>query len=355
MDKRTGKPTLASIAAELGVSTASVSNGLKRPERVSATLRSKVVEAATRVGYAGPAAVTRLLPGGRAGVVAVLFTAELPAALRDPAAVAFLEGLSGVCEGAGLGLVLVPDVAAQPGARTAIVAGAVVDGFVVYSLRDGDPLLADVLRRGLPSVVVDAPRTVLGADWVGVDDRDAMRGLGTYLRELGHRSVGVIAPQLNQMRHNGSAAPARWRRSGYALMRERLQGLLEGLDLDAEDVPIEERFDPTETAGAQALHTLLDRRSDLTAVCCLTDVLALGALAGAAQRGLTVPGDLTVTGYDDVPKAASAGLTTIAQPHLEKGRVAGELLVTATATSEDRRRLLLTHLQVRNTSGAPAR
>jgi len=359
MNTPVARPTLASIAAELGVSTASVSNALKRPERVSADLRARVLTVAIRVGYSGPAAVRRLLPGGRADAVAVLFTAELPAALRDPAAVGFLEGLSTVCEATGVSMVLVPDVPAQPGARAAVVTDAVVDGFVVYSLRDGDPLLATVLRRGVPTVVVDAPRVVVGADWVGTDDHAAMRGLGAYLGDLGHRQVGIIAPQLNEMRHNGAAEPQRWRRSGYVLMRERIDGLVMGLSsgdhgLDIESVPIEERFEPTSTSGAHALHALLDRRPDLTAVCCLTDVLALGAIDAARRRGLSVPGDLTITGYDDVPAAGAAGLTTVAQPHFDKGRAAGELLTTAASTSVDRRRLLRTHLQIRSTSGAPS-
>ncbi len=367
MNKTPVRPTLASIAAELGVSAASVSNALRRPERVSADLRRRVLAAATRVGYSGPVAATRLLPSGRANAIAVLFTAELPAALRDPAAVAFLEGLSTTCESSGLSLVLVPDVTAQSDARAGLVAAAVVDGFVIYSLRDGDPLLPEVLNREAPVVVVDAPRAVIGADWVGSDDRGAMRGLGGYLRDLGHRSVGILSPQLNEMRHNGSANETRWRRSGYALMRERIEGLCQGLGVsagnhratqaaagqDGIELPIEERFDPTSTAGADALHSLLDRRPDLTAVCCLTDVLALGALAAARQRGLSIPDDLTITGYDDIPAAAAAGLTTVAQPHVEKGRSAGDLLITAATSSVDRRRLLRTHLEVRSTSGPP--
>ncbi len=368
MNKPVRKATLATIAAELGVSTASVSNALKRPERVSADLRSRVLAAATRVGYAGPAAATRLLPDGRADAIAILFTAELPAALRDPAAVAFLEGLSESCEAAGTSLLLIPDVAAQPGARVAAVANAVVDGFVIYSLRDRDPLLPAVLRRGEPTVVIDAPRAVVGADWVGSDDRAAMRGLGQYLRGMGHRAVGVIGPQLNEMRHNGSAESTRWRRGGYALMRERIEGLQEGLaqqsmntigsstaDSVVEELPIEERFDPTVASGANALHALLDRSPDLTAICCLTDVLALGAMSGARQRGLTVPGDLTITGYDDVLGAATAGLTTVAQPHVDKGRAAGELLFTAGSSLTDRRRIFRTHLQIRASSGPPSR
>jgi DNA-binding LacI/PurR family transcriptional regulator len=346
------KPSLASIASELGVSTASVSNALRRPERVSADLRSRVLEVATRIGYAGPIAAARFLPRGRTDTIGVLFTAQLTVALRDPAAVAFLEGLAAVCESAARSVLLLPDAIAQEGVRKQMVADALVDGFIVYSLRDHDPLLPAVLRRAVPTVIVDAPRSVVGADWVGVDDRSGARVLGEYLRQQGHRAVGMIAPQLHESRLNGAAEPPRWRGGGYALMRERIEGLLAGLELPAEAVPIEERVDATSESGADALHALLDRRPELTAVCCLTDVLALGALAAARRRGLGVPAEMTITGFDDIPESARAGLTTVAQPLIEKGQAAGELLVSAGTQSEDRRRLLSTALQVRASSAA---
>jgi DNA-binding LacI/PurR family transcriptional regulator len=343
------KPSLARIAAELGVSTASVSNALNRPERVSAELRSRVVAVATRIGYAGPAAAARLLPNGRADAVGLLFTTPLPTAFRDPAAVAFLEGLAASCESARLKLLVLPVGAHTPGA----VSDAVVDGFIVYSLRDEDAMLPAVLDRGLPTVIVDAPRGVEGTDWVGSDDRAATRSLGAHLYSLGHRAVGILSPQLNEVRFNGPADPTRWRQSHYALMRSRIEGLHEGLRVDPGSTPIEERCDPSVSSGAEAMHALLDRRPDLTAVCCLTDVLALGALKAARQRGLSIPDQLTITGYDDIPEAARAGLTTVAQPHVEKGRIAGELYLTAPTRSSDRRRVLPTHLEIRTTSGRP--
>ena len=344
------RPTLASIAAELGVSIASVSNALNRPERVSNALGARVRDVATRVGYAGPEAAARLLPGGSAETFGVLFTAELPRAFEDPAAVLFLQGLSAVCEDAGAGFALVPEASSQPGQRLRLVEKAVVDGFVVHSLRDRDPLLDAVQRRNLPTVVVDAPRNAPGVDWVGCDDGAASRALGRYLAEMGHRRIGIIAPELAEPRHNGRAEPERWTGSRYALMTERIEGLIEGLGLSAADVLVQERFEASLVAGADALHALLDEGPEITAVCALTDVLALGALSAAAVRGLALPSELTITGFDNVPEAGRAGLTTVSQPQVDKGRVAGELLLMA-ANGTGRRRLLPTHLQIRSSSG----
>jgi len=212
-------------------------------------------------------------------------------------------------------------------------------------------LLEAVLQRDVATVVIDAPRAVSGADWVGADDRTAMCGLGDYLSRMGHRQVGIIAPQLNETRLNGPVEQGRWSGSGYALMRERIEGLLAGLHLDAGAVVVEERFQADLPAGGDALTALLQRRPGITAVCCLTDLLALGALAAARQRGIVIPDQLTVTGYDDIPAAAHEGLTTVAQQHAAKGRVAGEMLLTASTQTFDRRRLLPTQLQIRASSG----
>ncbi|MGQ0773684.1 MAG: substrate-binding domain-containing protein, partial [Pseudonocardiales bacterium] len=99
-----------------------------------------------------------------------------------------------------------------------------------------------------------------------------------------------------------------------------------------------------------AVTELLNRDPELTAIVCTSDILALGALAEIRQRGLRVPDELTVTGFDGVPEAERAGLTTVSQPVLEKGRAAGQLLLDR--SSPDARTIMLpTELVVRATCG----
>lgn len=349
------KATLASLAAELGVSRTTVSNAYNRPDQLSPQLRIRVLDAARRHGYSGPDPVARSLRIQRAGAVGLIFTETLSYAFRDPAAVAFLEGLTLACEQDRTGLLLVP---AGPGQDVddRVVYRAAVDGFVVYSMPDGDVHLAAVLERGLPAVIVDEPVGVAGVDFVGIDDRAVCAAIGRHLADLGHRRVGVICARLSTDRNDGPADLARQRHSLYALERLRLAGFADGLaasGVDWSQVPVEERFDHTLDAGAHAARALLDRHPDLTAIACTTDVLALGALGEARRRGLSVPEDLSLTGFDDVREAAGAGLTTVRQPMVEKGRTAGRLLLEPADGPEPRTVRLRAQLVVRHSTARP--
>jgi DNA-binding LacI/PurR family transcriptional regulator len=347
--------TLASLAAELGVSRTTVSNAYNRPDQLSVQLRTRVLEAARRLGYPGPDQVARSLRTRRARAVGLLLTEELSFAFRDPAALGFLEGLAQACESAGQGLLLIPASARH--ADMAAVHQASVDGFVVYSVPEGDPHFAAVLQRPLPTVVADQPMNTPGVDRVGVDDRGGMRALADHLLALGHRRIGVICMRLRNSRFDGLVDIERQHGAVFAVQRERLAGLRDGLaeaGVDWADVPVMERFEHTEEAGASAAGELLSHHPKLTAVVCTSDVLALGALRLAAERGWAVPGDLTVTGFDGIPEAIRAGLTTIRQPVRAKGRTAGELLLDRGERTEPRSVELPTELVTGSTSG-PAR
>lgn len=346
--------TLASLAAELGVSRTTVSNAYNRPDQLSPELRRRVLETARRLGYPGPDPVARSLRTRKAGAVGLLLTENLSYAFRDPAAIGFLEGLALACEVAGQGLHLVPvnpereDVAA--------VHRAGVDGFVVYSVPDDDPHLAAVLSRPVPTVVCDQPR-IEGVDRVGIDDRAAITQLANRLIALGHRKVGVLCMRLARDRSDGFATLERQRDASFHVQRARLSALADAfgaVGVDWATVPVVERFDHSITSGASAAAQLLDAEPEVTAVLCTSDILALGALNEAKRRNMRVPGDLTITGFDGIPESERVDLTTIRQPVLEKGRAAGQLLLGASNSHNGPRQITLaTELVVGSTSAAP--
>ena len=135
------------------------------------------------------------------------------------------------------------------------------------------------------------------------------------------------------------------------MQRNRLAGLRDGLaevGVAWSAVPVWERFEHSVEAGQSAAAELLAAHPEVTAIACTSDILALGALRHAVDQGLTVPADLTVTGFDGVPEAERAGLTTVWQPVLEKGRAAGELIrngVKAVAGGDGHRHSILARVQ----------
>ena len=162
MQSRRRRGTLASIAAELGVSRTTVSNAYNRPDQLSEKLREHILETAERLGYPGPDPMARGLRMRRVGAIGVLFTEHLPFAFEDPASVDFLAGLAEELGEMGDSMLVIPASSEEGGnVDLNLIRQAVVDGFVVYSVADNDPFLAAVRARGLPTVVCDQPADCL--------------------------------------------------------------------------------------------------------------------------------------------------------------------------------------------------
>jgi LacI family transcriptional regulator len=190
-------------------------------------------------------------------------------------------------------------------------------------------------------VVVD-PRETLPRDIVSVSAAhfSGARRLTGHLVELGHRRIGVVG------------GPTEWLASDA-----RLAGHNAAL-ADVGVLPAAELLrsvEPTTEEGHRAAGELLDRPQRPTALVCFNDKAAVGALRAAAERGLRVPGDLSVTGFDDGDLAQATGLTTVRQPLPEMGRMAVSLLVRLIDQHElDALHIeLATELVVRATTAPP--
>jgi DNA-binding LacI/PurR family transcriptional regulator len=330
---------VVAVARAVGVSPSTVSNAFNRPERLSAELRERVLQAAAELGYGGPDPAARTLRRGRAGAVAVVLGRRLAYAFEDRATAEFLKGVSDATDPEQLALVLVPGLPSE-GPADAAIRNAAADALIVYSLPADDPLVAAALQRRLPTVIVDSP-ALPGHEVIGIDDAAGAEAVVRHLHELGHHRIGVISLPLSATAAPGPVTPAEIERATATVPKARLAGCARaGLDLAT--APIEQVPLPSEEQGRTAARALLSREPGLTAIFAFSDQLALGARQAAPE--------LAVAGFDDTAPAA-AGLTTVAQPLREKGRLAARRLLDPHAPSGR----LATRLVIRESSTAPPR
>jgi DNA-binding LacI/PurR family transcriptional regulator len=357
------RATLASLAAELKVSRTTISNAYNRPDQLSADLRDRVLATAKRLGYPGPDPVARSLRTRKAGAVGLVMTEPLNYSFSDPAALDFVAGLAESCEDVGQGLLLVavgPNRSVADG--TAAVLSAGVDGFVVYSASDQDPYLQVVLQRHLPVVVVDQPKDVVGTSRVCIDDRAGMFELAKHVVELGHREIGLLTMRLDRNPPPGDgrpvvASPGRLQTPHFHVQRERIHGVYDAMidaRLDPQSLTVVESYEHQPNSGGLAAEVALESNPRLTALICTADVLALSAMDYLRARGIYVPGQMTVAGFDGIPDALRRGLTTVKQPSLEKGLRAGRLLHNPPRDGLPVIDVLDTELIRGRTSGPPA-
>ncbi len=340
--------TLKTLAAHVGVSPATVSNAYNRPEQLSADLRRRILATADALGYTGPDAAGRALRRGRADAVGVLLCDRLSYAFSDPFSIEFLAGLTETLEQHVISVVLMP--LSHPGSEgeepdVTAVAKANIDALSILSLMPDHPAVLLAKARGLRLVhtdIVDDP----AASWVAIDEDLGGRLIGGHLAELGHRRAVVVT---DTNRPAGSPAYALDAADVRALdYAARIRGLESALP---EGITLLSGGHNASASGASVANWLVEQPELPTAVACLSDVIALGLMQRLAEHGVAVPAEVSVTGFDDIAAARSAGLTTVRQPMREKGREVGRLL--ADPDAQPRHIRLPIELVVRSSAAAP--
>ncbi|MFR9777642.1 LacI family DNA-binding transcriptional regulator [Micromonospora sp. MS34] len=348
------KPTLQDVADAVGVSRSTVSNAYSRPDQLSAALRTKILDAARRLGYPGPNPTARSLRRGYVGALGVLFTSELSYAFTDPFAVRFLAGVSRTAERHGTGLLLMPLPADRAQVR-GVVENAAVDGFCVYCVGDEDWALRAIRDRGLPYVTT-APRADAGPEdrYVGIDERAAARSVAAHVAALGHRRVALLGETVLPGVAPGPLRLADPTDASHPTTRGRLTGFADAFAAAGVAWPAITVLNATansRAAGAAAVAPVLAGDAPPTTVLACSDVLALGVLDALAAAGPRPAYPISVTGFDDIAEAAAAGLTTVRQPAEEKGRLAAELLLEPPVDPAEGHLVLPTDLVVRTSTG----
>ena len=304
-------PTLFDVAARSGVSTATVSRCLNFPDQVAEKTRKKVMAAVTELGY---------MPNFGARVMAARRTNTIGAIIPTMENAIFARGLQAFQEElrtAGFTLLVASssyraDVEEEQ-IRSLVARGA--DALLLIGYDRDDKIYEFLNAQQVPALVTWALDRTASRPSVGFDNKASMKALAREVIRLGHKKLAVISADTAS---NDRA-------------RMRLEGIKEAMHeagLEIDDMPVIETPYGIEN-GARALEKLMLHRVKPTAVLCGNDVLAVGAIQRAREMGLNVPGDLSITGFDDIELAQVAypGLTTVHVPHREMGRRAARVLI----------------------------
>jgi LacI family transcriptional regulator len=334
--------TIEHVASLAEVSRSTVSRVLNNHPSVRPNVRERVLQVIREQNYT-PQAAARSLASARTDTIGLLIPRSAAFSLADPFIAGMIQALFEASAQQGYFVMLAMLTAdMEPGFYERILRGRHFDGVIMFSSDIDDPILPLLIKDGGPMVLIGRHPYFLNVVSVDVENREGAREAVAHLIAHGHRRIGLINGQLEM-----EAAQAR--RDGYK------QALLESGIVIQPELMVDGFF--SEAAAHQAMLKLLDLPQPPTAVFAASDGMAIGALHAIRQRGLAVPRDVALIGYDDGPLAAYATppLTSVHQPIHDMGAHAVRLVVeqirgTGPATSVRIR----AHLVVRESCGSGA-
>jgi LacI family transcriptional regulator len=334
------KLTLKEIAKLAGVSRSTVSRVVNNQPKVSAGVRGRVLKIIAETGYQ-PDPVARSLVMQRSGIIGLVIPRAMQSLFTDPYYPRLIQGIARACNANDytLSLFLFHTADEEQKLYPRVLRTQLVDGVIVTGAQLDDPLIPRLTQNQVPFVVVGRPVNRPEVSFVDVDNVVSAYSAVSHLVRLGRERIATITGPLN-----------------VTVSLDRRQGYLDALDdrnLSSDDALIAEG-DFTEEGGYSAMQRLLPHKPD--AVFAASDIMAFGALRALREAGLSVPHDVAVVGFDDLPAAAHSDppLTTIRQPILRTGIEAVEILVDILKNGPEPARhiTLTTNLIIRSSCGS---
>jgi LacI family transcriptional regulator len=333
---RHSAPTVKEVAELAGVSSASVSRALSGARGVRAPVRSRILDAARELSYR-PNRAARDLRVRSSRAVGVLIPD-----IENPFFTSLVCGIEDVLGKSDYSLLLASynEDPGQEERRLELFRAEAVRGLIFAASRAPSRLYADLAKEGMALVAVSRDVTRPPVDQVFVANQDGAHAATSHLIQLGHTRVAII---------NGPVllTTARDRQAGYE------QALREtGIAIDDKLVV---HCDFRQSGGYSGMRQLLELPNPPTAVFAASNLLTLGALQAIHERHLTLPDEIAIVGFDEMPWSMSLHppLTTVAQPAFDVGRTAAELLMARVREPDLPRRhvVLETKLIVRSSCG----
>ncbi|WP_163835367.1 LacI family DNA-binding transcriptional regulator [Spartinivicinus ruber] len=331
------KLTLKDLSKALGVSTATISNAFNRPDQLSAKLRDKILAECERLGYTGPNIAARALRTGETGIVGVVLSDPLRYNFNDAVAHGFLSGLAEVFDEQHVSMLLLSSKE-TPYHKPSIE--AVPDYFIVY----GEPRNATVLERleRQHKNIITVDFDYGGYPSVNIDNFQGAFDIAQYaIKQTKDCQVAILGLRLIDEPQLTNVAGRQLLDSSRSISSRRLDGYLGALKQAGLKVTPEQIWNiPTNEAeiSYQAAKQLLLAKDRPNLLLCMSDRVALAAIKAAAELGISIPSQLQIVGFDDIPEAAVChpGLTTVHQPFVEKGRVTANLLLQELSPKEQK-------------------
>jgi LacI family transcriptional regulator, galactose operon repressor len=331
--------TVRDVARRAGVSVSTVSHVLNRTRFVSDELRERVLAAMDELDFE-PNAAARMLSLKRSNALGLIVSD-----IRNPFFASVARGVEDVAQERGYTVVLCnsDETLVREAACLKALQNRQVDGVLLASAGVADEYVARLVQAGYPIVLVDRDLPDLEISAVVLDNKGAAYSAVRHLIERGHRRIGMLSGR-------DSITTTIERVAGYEhALRES------GIDPDPALVISGQS---TSEGGTAATHALLDLVPRPTAIFSGNNLMSIGALHAISSRGLSVPQDIALVGFDDFPfpwaDAFRPHLTTVAQPTYELGRQAAELLVdllNGRSQSAPQRIVLDGKLVIRESSG----
>jgi len=333
--------TLEDIAKLAGVSRSTVSRVVNEKPNVQKNVRKRVMEVIEETGY-HPNAAARTLASQRSWMIGLILPLNASLFFTDPYYSHLTKGIAQACNDNNYTLALFLAGSKEDEKKTfpRISRKGFLDGVVIQSGHHGDQaIIGRMIDVGIPIVVAGRPFRSDNVSYIDIDNVNAAYSAVTHLIRLGHKRIATITGPLN-------STVGIDRKNGYC------KALIER-DIEInEDLIIEGDF--TEAGGNLAMQQLLPTNPD--AVFAASDVMALGAMRAVREAGLSIPDDIALVGFDDLPLAtlSDTKLTTIRQPVVEFGEESIEILIDIIKNGNEppRHVIMSTELVIRDSCGA---